>query len=183
MLSKEVENGRISECQKPIKPEERDCEALCDFNEFHVISSVSKLFFNTVSRDAFRRFGLSPASHHQAGLSKSSKSAVPACYTARCCFICFLKCFMYCFVFGRGRYREILVFSSVITACKIKSVLCGFHVFILLCVFFVLPHRASHCTPSAHRLAFCPAATVRETCYLYQLSALLQALRYLDFRF
>ena len=150
--------------------------AFCDFNEFHVISSVSKLFFSTVSRDASRRFGLSPASHHQAGLCKSSKSAVPTCYTARCCFICFLKCFMYCFVFGRGRYRERLVFSSVIVACKIKSVLRGFHLFILLCAFSFSLIGQAHCTLRPALPAFCPAATVRETCYLYQLSALLQAL-------
>lgn len=136
-----------------------------------------------VSRDASRRFGLSPASHHQAGLSKS---AVPACYTARCCFICFLKCFMYCFVFGGGRYRERLVFSSVITACKIKSVLCGFHLFVLLCVFVVLPHRASplytldspacilprrYCTRN-----LLPVTVIRQVLAFTLLQALLQAL-------
>ncbi len=74
-----------------------------------------------VSRDASRRFGLSPASHHQAG---SSKSAVPACYTARCYFICFLKCFLYCFVFGGGRYRERLMYSCLlITKLLIEKIL------------------------------------------------------------
>ena len=74
-----------------------------------------------VSRDASRRFGLSPASHHQAG---PSKSAVPACYTARCCFICFLKCFLYCFVFGCGGYCERLMYSCLlITKLLIEKIL------------------------------------------------------------
>ena len=34
ILSKEVKNGHIAKGKNPVEPEESDCKALCDFNEF-----------------------------------------------------------------------------------------------------------------------------------------------------
>ena len=34
MLPKEVKNGHIAEGKNPVKPEESDCKAFCDFDEF-----------------------------------------------------------------------------------------------------------------------------------------------------
>ena len=36
MLPKEVKNGHIAESKNPVKPEESDCKAFCDFDDsFH----------------------------------------------------------------------------------------------------------------------------------------------------
>ena len=34
MLPKEVKNGHIAKGKKPVEPEESDCKAFCDFDEF-----------------------------------------------------------------------------------------------------------------------------------------------------